>query len=182
LIRSAYGRRDIAGGPAWVDTARFDVVARSDFLTALDATGFVDQAWLMLRRLLVERFALHVHSEARLLPIYTLNLARGDHVIGSGMTPSDVDCAAVLDSMKKGQWPAALIGRRPPCTIGVAPGHIAGHALAGVFDVELTWAADEREAPSIFAALEEPLGLKLGSTKGQVEVLVINSASLPTSD
>ena len=62
--------------------------------------------------------------------------------------------------------------------------------LSGNFDVSLTWAADALgtnaasadAAPSIFAAMQEQLGLKLESTKAPIEVIVIDSAEKPTQD
>jgi len=38
------------------------------------------------------------------------------------------------------------------------------------------------DAPNLFTAIQEQLGLKLESTKGPVEVLVIDSVQHPTPD
>jgi uncharacterized protein (TIGR03435 family) len=75
--------------------------------------------------------------------------------------------------------------------------------LTGTYDIDLSYAPDpginafgrdlpaqpggappvaSGDAPSIFAALQEQLGLKLEATKGQVDVLVIDSAEKPTQD
>jgi uncharacterized protein (TIGR03435 family) len=74
--------------------------------------------------------------------------------------------------------------------------------LTGTYDVELSYAPDTgvngfgrdlppqpgpapaatTDAPSIFAAVQEQLGLKLDATKGPIDVLVIDSAEKPTAD
>ena len=59
----------------------------------------------------------------------------------------------------------------------------------GTFDVDLKWNPDEAAAtpgtdtaPSIFTAIQEQLGLKLESSKGPVEVLVIDSVHRPSEN
>jgi uncharacterized protein (TIGR03435 family) len=70
--------------------------------------------------------------------------------------------------------------------------------LTGNFDFELKWTPDrmppgapsgtpalpanDPNAPSIFTALQEQLGLKLESAKNLVEVLVIDHVERPTPD
>lgn len=182
-------------------------MARSETLAALDAESFVTQAFLMLQTLLADRFALRAHVETRQLPVYALVAARGDGAPGALMTKVDVDCAAVLEAMKSGTRPPVRAGGRPnPCSIGTGPGRIAGSALdlsrfadvladqvdrpvldrtgfAGVFDLELTWSPEQHsDGLSIFTALQEQLGLKLESTTGPMEMLVIDSISQLTPD
>ena len=69
--------------------------------------------------------------------------------------------------------------------------------LAGVYDLDLEWLPDQlpppgslpaglppppSDAPSLFTAVQEQLGLRLDSQRGPVEVLVIDSAERPTPD
>ena len=58
--------------------------------------------------------------------------------------------------------------------------------IIGTFDVHLEWAPDDGAAdgtlPSLFTALQEQLGLKLESTKGPVEVLVIDHVERPDAN
>ena len=57
--------------------------------------------------------------------------------------------------------------------------------LQGRFDMSLTYSkagGAESDAPDIFTAVQEQLGLKLEATRGPVEILVIDSAEHPVND
>lgn len=76
LIQQAFDVKDfqILGGPAWMSSAAFDIVAKSD-----DPNVKGEQVREMLRSLLAERFKLKFHKETRELPIYALLVGKNGH-------------------------------------------------------------------------------------------------------
>ena len=64
--------------------------------------------------------------------------------------------------------------------LGVRAALRRGAARAAAARVDVP--AADPDAPSLFTALQEQLGLKLESTKGPVDVLVIDSVEQPTPD
>jgi uncharacterized protein (TIGR03435 family) len=89
-----------------------------------------------------------------------------------------------MDQISSGLWPQ--LGRVVVDRTG----------LPGSFDLDLDFAPEspaaastgapdappQSDAPSIFTAVQEQLGLKLESTSGPVEVLVIDRVERPTED
>jgi uncharacterized protein (TIGR03435 family) len=78
LLQMAYRRADntalfglmqIIGGPAWMDSDRYDVQAKTD---CSGGTFSRERLQLMVQSLLEDRFQLKAHWETRELPIYTL--------------------------------------------------------------------------------------------------------------
>lgn len=91
LIRQAYGTeypRDgqIIGGPGWLDTQRFDIIAKMAPGTS------ADDMREMVRGMLADRFALKVRTDKREMPVYALILAREDGRLGPRMKKLDGDC------------------------------------------------------------------------------------------
>jgi uncharacterized protein (TIGR03435 family) len=68
----------IAGAPKWVDSKRFDIVAKASGASdGPQGTGFIDEDFqLMLRALLMDRFGISIHLEDRPVATYTLTAVR----------------------------------------------------------------------------------------------------------
>jgi len=211
LILAAYDLASepirLVGGPSWIATDRFDVLA-----TTPEAAKPADRR-AMLRALLADRFRLVVRNESREMPIYALVRARIDGRLGQQLRPSPpVDCEAVAVARAAARGagvPPPAPGDVPPCTTFVDSGVLRGRArplpilatmlqqfverrvvdrtgLNGNFDFDLKFAlegsATGDDAASIYTALGEQLGLRLEPTRGPVEVLVIDSVERPTPD
>jgi uncharacterized protein (TIGR03435 family) len=73
LIQKAYGVRQyqIKGGSSWLDSERFEVIAK------VPAGAKREDVNLMLQQLLAERFKLAVHRETKVLPNYNLVVDKG---------------------------------------------------------------------------------------------------------
>jgi len=234
LIAVAYGEPgflpqplanyQIAGGPNWINSDRFDVEAKAagDVVRGIEGTR---RKQLMLQTLLAQRFKLAVHHETRDMPVYAVVPARRDRTLGPKLRQMDVDCAALRHSPNYRPGPVFGTPAFDPanhdvCGSGVSvEGILKGGmtmadmavtisrwmdkavldrtGLTGTFDVELQFSSEglpgvpgpppgvERppnDNPSIFTAVQEQLGLKLESTRGPVDILVIDHAEKPTEN
>jgi uncharacterized protein (TIGR03435 family) len=197
----------IDGGPDWIRNERYDINAKADRTTPAAPAG-VDLRRPMLRALLEDRFKLSGHKETRQSPVYELVAARTDNTPGPELHKSDIDCSAALAAFNRGQaLPTPRAGTQL-CAITTGPGRIVSgtqpmerlaQILSGQlqrvvldrtgfkdnYDFVLTFAPDQAandQAPSLFTALQEQLGVKLEAARGPVQVLVIDHIERATED
>ena len=171
LIGTSYQRfgfdsREVIGGPEWVDSDRWEVLAQAKG-ELVGPDGFPGPAFAMLRNLLAERFRLQVHDEKRERSVYLLEFSRPDRRLGTRLRPSTTDCVAIMRDEVRGKPPAVEPGQMRPCSIGVPPGRLRASAvtvaslatvlgsfvgrpvvdrtgLDGVFDIELEFSPESR--------------------------------------
>lgn len=201
LIRTAFQLQDdqIVGGPAWINTERFDIVARSD------APDSLPQLTPMMQTLIVDRFKLAFHRETRELPVFALVTVKKDGTLGPGLRPTA--CPDVAIDLARTQPCANVSNDRGRLTMRGMPFFqfpqflapfvnrvlVDQSGLTGRYDVDLTWTPDrapsaadvpanDPNAVSIFTAIQEQLGLRLESTRAPVEVLVIDRVERPGPD
>jgi uncharacterized protein (TIGR03435 family) len=213
LIAAAYLRPQvnpdflIAGGPDWMDTARFNIEARAagDFPVGPDGPNAPRR--VMLQRLLADRFGLKVHHESRQGRVFALLRARDDR-LGPNLRASQIDCSDAAAPAPSHCQPRlapgslAFTGTSLTTLVNLLPrfvDHVVVDAtgLGGRFDLELTWTpgptewvappsdagvAPKDDGSSLTTALREQLGLRLQAQTGPVDVLVIDAATWPTEN
>jgi len=197
LLQDAYGIREdlISGVPGWAESTGFDIKAKVvdpnlDELRKLSA----EQRRSMLQSFLADRFQLKVHIETKELPVYELVVAKGGPKFHEAASSKGVADA----SKTPGMWIhnneltataipltslAAMLSRQLHRTVLDKTG------LSGEYDLDLKWAPEDGQdpspdssAPSIFTALQEQLGLKLQSSRGPVETLVVDRVEMPSEN
>jgi len=186
LIANAYAVPEfhISGGPGWRDSDKFNIEAK----VGIALPPWPDsnkQLSLMLQSLLADRFKMASHRETREETVYELIAARGgaklktaraDESAGFEMVPGRIRSMAVpLEYLATNL--AYLLGRTVIDKTG----------LAGKYSYTVTYTSDDAppgdaNSPSIFTAIQEQLGLKLESTKGPVEFLVIDHVEKPDAN
>jgi uncharacterized protein (TIGR03435 family) len=134
LIFQAYrvSSYQMVGGPSWIDSERFDIVAKAP------SGSSPDQTPLMLRGLLADRFKLKVHAETRETQIYALMLARSDGKLGPKLSKSTDDCEKIIAERRAaaaaaraggaGPVPFTMPGpnEKPVCTMSMRPTPVPG--------------------------------------------------------
>jgi uncharacterized protein (TIGR03435 family) len=76
----------MAGGAGWIDGEYFDVSAKAPPNTP---TPVIER---MLQNLLKERFKLQLHTAARMMPVFAVQVAKGGLKIKESSQGSDTNC------------------------------------------------------------------------------------------
>jgi uncharacterized protein (TIGR03435 family) len=208
LIKIAYdiGDDQLAGGPGWISSKRFDLAATPGTLVGGDPKSMAPDQLLLfhqptrlrLQRLLAERFQLELRKESAPMPIFALVVARnGPKKLTSTKTPGDphldansgtglldavgVDMPTLAKFLSEGQTGRPVVDRT---------------GLRDKYDFHLEWSPDtvQNSPPvitaanqpldtgggiSIFSALQQQLGLKLAPRTSPADRLVVVRAALP---
>ena len=192
LIRLAYSVKDyqIEHAPGWLEVERYDIAAKGE----IAANRTLDQEQSQIRELLTDRFRLATHRQTKQLPVYLLVVAKGGpkltaHNEGTGSGTRKA-CGHLAGKRLTMDTFATVLSRQFERDV------LNRTNLSGKYDFQLDWTPDsgpcpappDSEAgsvtalPSIFTAIQLQLGLKLESSKGPVEFLVIDRVERPTDN
>jgi uncharacterized protein (TIGR03435 family) len=211
IISNAYGIRQdlISGAPGWTESTQYDIEAKEGesvaaALQKLSNEQRADQIRLMLQALLADRFHLKVNHVVKELPVYELVIAKGgfklkeadpNNAYAGGIKGPDGVSGVLLTGA--GRLTAQAIQMSMLVTnlsYQVDRTVVDKTGLTGKYDFTLKWTPDQglstlppgaesdSSGPSIFTAIQEQLGLKLESTKGLVQTLVIDHVERPSEN
>jgi bla regulator protein blaR1 len=209
LIKIAYdiGDDQLAGGPGWIGSKRFDLAATPEKSLGDDPKNmapdqiliFHKPVRLRLQRLLADRFQLELRKESTQMPVFDLVVAKGGPKrltatkssgdpqlqFGNGVLNAvGVDMNTLAKFLSEGQTGRPVADRT---------------GMKGKYDFHLEWAPDtsgnsvaadssanqppaDTGGVSIFTALQQQLGLKLDARTDAADRLVVVQAELPSGN
>jgi len=185
LIRVAFGLQNaqIAGGPAWVESDRYDIEAK----TGRPEKPGGGTLGPYLQDMLAQRFHMQSHRESRELTVWVLVAGKG----GTKLKPAEPDEKSGMSTTSRAGTTKLTATANPMELLASYIGNRLGAivqdqtGIKGAYDFTLEWAPDQAanaSAPSLITAIQEQLGLKLESRKSPVEVLVIDRIERPTEN
>ncbi len=199
MIQVAYRVKaeQIVGGPAWLANDGFDMDAKAE------KPSSSDELHVMLMNMLADRLGLKFHREKREMSIYALSAAGpatklkaheaangGDPWIDQTEAPFlHVKMKATYAPMDYFAFRLSQLMDRPVVDLTNLPGG---------YDFDLEFTRDlppgfpqggkingeepDTSGPTVFAAVEKQLGLRLKAQKGPADVIVIDHAERPTEN
>ena len=184
LVRAAYALNEyqLEGGPKWLDSDRFNVVAK------FPAGVPRDQTLHMLQAMLAERFHLEIHRVTKTLPEFALVIAKGGPKIPEASEDDRNRQRSDQGDRQIRGWGMPVSSLAQMLISAVGAPVIDRTGLEGKYTFKLAFAPlqgtprDDEPLPTIFTVLQEQLGLKLEAIKGPVEVVVIDRAERPVEN
>jgi uncharacterized protein (TIGR03435 family) len=189
--------KQISGAPPWAETDAFDITGRPE------AKGVPNQRQLrgMLQKLLEDRFKLTTHTEKKDLPVYAVTVLKSGHKL----TRNDTNPNGLPGLLFKGLGVLPAVNATMADFANVMQTAVLDRpvidrtGLQGRWDFTLTWTPDESQfrsvgarvppppadgsgPPTLFTAVQEQLGLRLESTTGPADVIVIDRVEKPSEN
>jgi uncharacterized protein (TIGR03435 family) len=191
LVSYAYGVEtdNVMGGPAWLTTDRFDIIAKAPPGTK------EENLEPMLRALLVERFKLAAHEEKRDMPVFILTAKKGTKLPPAANPEAPPSTArgegdpALNNHVKCTSYTMKALAQFLPEAARNFVNHpvIDETHLQGAFDFQLDWmgigiyqrAKANPDGPPPVGAFEmlDKLGLHLEPGKRSSQVIVVDSVN-----
>jgi uncharacterized protein (TIGR03435 family) len=178
-VQWAYHLQSIQiNGPSWIDTGRYDIVAKSP------AAATSEQLRLMVRTLLTDRFKLAFHRETKEMPAYVVTIAKGGHK----MTPSEGDGEMQVKPTGKGVTVAfthVTLSQLTEMASSPLEGVVIDQTgLKGAWDFTLDPSSfimnpptDKNDAINLIVqVLSDQVGIKVEQKKAAAELLVVDHA------
>ena len=196
LIRIAYDvdPDTVLGGPSWLETDRFDVVAKVPPQTSPEAIK------LMLQALLADRFKLVLHKDTKPMPAFVLTLGKGKPKLKEADGSGNTGCQPQLQKPEPGTIPYAMVSCHNMTMQAfarmlrlMANGYLTqpvvdSTELKGTWDFDIKWTGRGQlgqagaDGISIFDAVDKQLGLKLEAQKIPSPVLIDDSVNQKPTD
>ena len=201
MIMLAYGvgARQIQG-PGFLNGTPDNPADRFNVIARVPAGASREQVPQMLRALLADRFHLSLHRESKMMQVYALEVAKNGPRMKESPEggPGEARCARSF-AEREGATLAAVCTRMTGADIAqqvqaLAPGYfrdgpvIDASGLTKTYDFKIEWitmgeANSGSSGPTLFAAVQDQLGLKLERRRQPVEVLVIDRLDrMPTEN
>lgn len=207
MIANAYrvspiAKGQIEGGPSWMGSNAFDINAKVDAETTARWSRMTQQAVDeerrdMMQSLLADRFQLKFHHETRQMPVLALRVAKSGSKLHAPRPEHDLQAGVPVSRINffsSGHWEghSALMSNLAR-SLAAEP-EIAGHpvvdktGLTGRYDFTLRWTPEAitpdptAQWPSLFTAINEQLGLKLTPEKQPIDIIVVDSAEVPSEN
>jgi uncharacterized protein (TIGR03435 family) len=196
LIRTAYSvdADSVIGGPSWLESDRFDVIAKVPDNTSLET------ARLMLQSLLADRFRLVVHMDTKPMPAFVLSAGKSKPKLKESDASDNTGCRRQPQTPQPGVIPPIVVSCRHITMDAFARRlrEMAGDyitvpvvnstGLEGSWDFDLKWtfrgalAQAGSDGITIFDAVDKQLALKLESQKAPAPVVVVDGVNQRPTD
>lgn len=209
LIASAYNlpigsEKRLVQGPNWLrqDVDQYEIEAKIDdslfaAMQKMNPAQQREQVALMEQSLLADRFKLKVHFETMEMPVYALVVAKG----GAKLTRAEEGENSRLSTVGNGlgmEMTANAVTLNEfvlsPLLTGPSGRVVLNQTgLTGIYNFKLKWQPEGSavsdaakstmaDAPSLFTAIQEQLGLRLVPSKAPVELIVIDHVEPPSTN